>query len=221
MTGLEGFSTQELLGEILKRPDSDMIKPGGFVYGNAYPLLDKLGTRVCVDGAPVRYNDRGDVELMAILRGTGKFAGKLCLVGGGVQRKEENGNEVPESLKEALERHFMTDLGVGVEAVGSWDRPHMLAQDMREVDGEVRPGFFRNPASRHLIAARWLVKLKGDTENMVFGSTEVGGQEALDTVWFTKDDMPESDAFGYNHDITYRHMFDVAHDLAARHALPA
>jgi hypothetical protein len=216
--GLEGFTTQELLGEILNRPQEDMIKPGGFVYDNAYKLLDLLGTRVCVDAAPVRYNERGDVELMAILRGTGKLAGKLCLMGGGVQRTEQGGHEVPESFQEALNRHSKTDLGVGVDAVGSWDKPHMLASDMRPVDGHVRPGFFDNPNSRHLVALRWLVQL--ESEEFAFGSTELGGQEVEGVKWFTKADMPEFDKFGYNHDVTYRHMFSIAHDLAARDALP-
>lgn len=114
-------------------------------------------------------------------------------------------------MEEALRRHFRTDLGYEIEPLGgSWENPDYLAQDMRSVGGEVRPGFQPNPASRHLIAARYIVKITNDSQEPVFGSTELGGQEASGVLWFNRAEMPPDDAFGYGHATTYRALFPIA-----------
>lgn len=83
---------------------------------------------------------------------------------------------------------------------------------MRPIDGCVRPGFTPNSDSRHLIAVRYLVTIV-NLQAPVFGSTEVGGQEASGIVWFTEKGMPPDEQFGYGHDQTYRACFSIARKL--------
>jgi ADP-ribose pyrophosphatase YjhB (NUDIX family) len=220
MTNLSEVSTGELLTEAANRPD-DLVNPdNGFLSREAFALQDTLGTRVCVDGAPGRVNENGEVELMAIDRGTGPYAGRLCLVGGGVGRVNEKGQLVPERIDEALKRHFKRDLGFNVAPATSWNTPQHIGQDMRpDENGELRDGFTPNPDSRHLIAMRYLVKVVDHEGNQIqdpkpeFGST-IFGQEASDIVWFTEDQMPEDpNAWGYGHNETYQAMFRAANNL--------
>ena len=209
---LQGISVDELLGEIMKRPN-ELMNEKGFLSKLAFTLADFLAIRVCVDGIPARRSVQGDVELMAIRRNTGPYAGKLCLIGGGVGKVKKNGEWMPESVEEALRRHFRTDLGFEIEPLESWDRPSYLAQDMRPIDGEVKKGFTPNPDSRHLIAARFLIRITNYEEAPTFGSTEVGGQEASGICWFTETEMPPPEEFGYGHHETYRRCFPIADKL--------
>lgn len=219
MADISGVSTEALAAELATR--DDLFGADGRLGDGAFKLADTLGTRVCVDGAPVRLVDDSDsdhhrrLELMAIRRGTGPYAGNLCLVGGGVRRVKEDGQ--PESFEEALGRHFRTDLGWEIEPLEGWERPHHLAQDMRpDDDGEVQPGFTPNPASGHLVAARFIVKVTDGEQEPTFGSTDVGGQEAVGVQWFSQQDMDDlvnDPGFGYGHEQTYRSFFRIAHRL--------
>lgn len=216
MGSISEFPTEALTAELATR--SDLFDERGRLGDGAFSLADTLGTRVCVDGAPVRLvDDPGSehnrrLELMAIQRGTGPYAGSLCLVGGGVRRVNEDGH--PESTEEALRRHFRTDLGYEIEPLEGWDRPHHWAQDMRPDDeGEVRPDFTPNPASGHLVAVRFIVTVTDGEQEPAFGSTDVGGQEAVGVQWFTEQDMDRlvhDPGFGYGHDQTYRKFFPIA-----------
>jgi hypothetical protein len=217
---LDAYSVDDLLEAVLER-QSDMLDNKGRLSWPAFRIADFVGTRVCVDGAAVRLNDEGDPEMMGIVRGTGPNKGRICLVGGGVGRVLENDIWVPESVEEAMTRHFDTDLKMKVEPLLSWDQPQHLAQDMRSLDnpddpdGEVRPGFMPNPASRHLVAARYLVTVTEGADTPVFGSTDFG-QEAIGVTWFTEREISgenpkfNSDQFGYGHDQTYRSLFRIA-----------
>jgi len=214
LSDLSGVGTSELLSELLRRPEADFLNAAGLLAPEAYRLANLLGIRVCVDGVPVRKNQDGEVELMAIRRGTGPYAGKLCLVGGGVERVLRDGQWVPESLAEALTRHFRVDLGFDITPLVSWDQPQYVAQDMRPVKDTVREGFTPNPNSRHLIAIRYLVQITGGDDPPTFGATQWGGQEAAGVVWFTRQAMPPASEFGYHHDQTYLAMFPIAESLA-------
>ena len=221
MSELADVQIADLLDEVNRRNPDEMFTDKGFIIDPAYKLADTLGIRVCVDGAPVRLNEDNEPELMAIERQTGPYAGRLCLIGGGVGRFKENGVWLPESIGEAAQRHFKRDLGMSIIPVTSWEEPQQFAQDMRPINGEVRPGFYPNPDSRHLVAARYLVRITDGAENPVFGTTEHGGQEAEGVVWFDRDNMPDDEAFGYNHGDTYRKMFDAAEDLDLANLLAA
>lgn len=209
---LQGIPVDELLEEVMKRPH-EMVNERGFLSELSFKLADFLAIRVCVDGIPARRNAQGEIEFMAIRRNTGPYAGKLCLIGGGVGKVKENGIWVPESVEEALRRHFRTDLGFEIEPVESWERPSYLAQDMRPIDGAVKKGFTPNPDSRHLIAARFLVRITNYETAPVFGKTEVGGQEASGIRWFTEAQMPSPEEFGYGHHRTYQACFPIAEKL--------
>jgi ADP-ribose pyrophosphatase YjhB (NUDIX family) len=208
---LEAVPTSGLLIEVLRRKH-DLLDNEGFLSPEAFKLADFLGTRVCVDGVPARLNEEGEVELMAIERNTGPYAGQLALVGGGVGRVRENDSWAPESLEQALRRHFRVDLGLDIEPLSSWQQPAYIAQDMRPVDGALEQSFTPNDNSRHLVAARYLVKIVGK-ENPVFGTTTLGGQEAAAIAWFSEAAMPPPDAFGYGHRETFEAMFPAARQL--------
>jgi ADP-ribose pyrophosphatase YjhB (NUDIX family) len=212
MSELSKASIESLVQEILSRQD-EVLREDGQLHEAPFVLADFLGTRVSVDGAPVRRNGQGDIELMAIKRNSGPYAGMLSLVGGGVGRVKQGSEWVPEDIGEALSRHFQTDLGFDIEPVTSWDEPQYLAQDMRPVEGKVQEGFSSNPTFRHLVAARYLVSITGGEDAPAFGSTEYGGQEASDIVWFGEAAMPELSAFGYGHGRTYQALFPMADRL--------
>jgi ADP-ribose pyrophosphatase YjhB (NUDIX family) len=211
---LSEVPTRELLQEVLNRDPEGMYDGDSpYLVNEAFALADILATRVCVDGAAVRQNQRNETELMAIRRNTGPYSGRLCLVGGGVQQVKEGDAWLPESFEEALRRHFKTDLGYDIEPVTSWQEPQSLAQDMRPINGEVREGFTPNPASRHLVAARFLVRITSAADAPTYGTTAVGGQEAAGVEWFSEQDMPDAAAFGYGMRPTYELMFKAASRL--------
>ncbi len=205
---LSSVSTDALAQELVGR--SDLFTEDGLLRPPMFAVMDALGIRVCVDGAPLRKNSRGKAELMAIRRGTGPYAGKLCLIGGGVANKQINGVIQPESISEALSRHFMTDLGTTVNILNQ-TVPQYVQQEMRSTATyDVRPDFVLNPNSRHLIALRYLVSLPDDF-TPTYGSTTLGGQEATDIEWFTKATMPSAQEFGYDMINTYDSFFEQAH----------
>lgn len=209
---LQGISVEKLLEEIMRRPQ-EMMNEKGFLGKIAFQLADFLAIRICVDGIPARRNAQGEIELMAICRNTGPYAGKFCLIGGGVGKMKENGEWMPESIEEALRRHFRTDLGFEIEPVESWERPSYLAQDMRPIDGVVKEGFTPNPDSRHLIAMRFIVRITNYENAPVFGRTDIGGQEASGVRWFTEAQMPQPEEFGYGHHRTYQACFPIVGKL--------
>ena len=209
---LSAVSTEALLRAALAR--GDLVGENGYLRGASWDMADELGIRACVDGAPFRLNNDGEVEAMAIVRNTGRFAGKLCLVGGGVGRvlDQETGKWVPETVEHALRSHFRNDLGREIEILsGNWQRPDYLAQDMRpDEQGDVQPGFEPNYGSRHLLANRWAVRFTDD-KPFTLGETAFG-KEAKGVEWFTQVEMEGyfSEDFGYGHQNTYRALFEIA-----------
>jgi ADP-ribose pyrophosphatase YjhB (NUDIX family) len=214
MTDLSRVPVSELLSEALARPH-EMIDERGFLSDEAFRLADLLGIRYCVDGIPVKINDDNEIEAMAIRRNTGPNKDRWTAIGGGVARvMSDTGEWLPESMEEALQRHFKTDLGVEIELITDTMHPQLIIEQMRAVDGALRPGFEDNPTTRHCVASRYLVKLVADPDfSPIFGSTQVGGQEASGIKWFTEPDIPPNEDFGYMHDATYREMFGHARAL--------
>jgi hypothetical protein len=222
---LSGASMNDLLNEALRRNPDELRESEGRFAGMltmpAFKTAALLATRQCVDGVPVRSNLKtGNVELMAIQRNTLREAGKLCCVGGGVgfvkdeRFTDQDGNAlwVPRTNEEALKGHFRTDLGWGIELLTPEDQPQYFAQDMKPVNGEIKDGMLPNP-NENAHAARYLVAITdGDPDRPVYGEG-FGGQEAKAITWFSEDEMPQLDAFGYNHGLTYRRMFEAAGQL--------
>lgn len=214
MPELSKVPITDLLQEVLSRKD-ELVTEDGLLWREPYDLADFLGTRICVDGIPIRRNQQREIELMAIRRNTGPYVGKLCSVGGGVDQRIRHMNEwIPESFEEALRRHFRVDLGFEIEPVTNWEDPQFLAQEMRPVDGKVKEGFGPNPSSRHLVAARFLVRIIDEEKSPTYGATELGGQEVAGLEWFTRETMPELAEFGYGLGKTYQDMFPIAERLS-------
>ncbi len=197
MADFSKISTEELALELRKR--SDLFNESGFLTtSELYNLRCKLGAVICVDSVPIRktiYEYCSLVEVMAIRRKTGPFAGKLCLVGGIIKKGS--------SVEESVRQHFRIDLGAEIDFITPWDSPVCLHQDMRPFpDGSLKKDFASDPTKDHVIAPVYLVKLR--KENFSFGATPHGGQEVADVVWFSLDNMPPAEEFGYNHDIVFR-----------------
>ena len=194
MVDLQKISAEELASELLQR--TDLFDKDGFLKGDAlYKLRCKLGAVVCVDSAPVRKRDDGVIEVMAIKRKTGSYAGKLCLVGGLVKKDS--------SLEESIRLHFKTDLGLEIDFVTPWDKPACIHQGMRPLsNGGLKVDFIPDPTKDHVIAPVYLVKLKSEKFN--FGISPYGGQEVEGVVWFSLEEMPDREEFGYQHDIVFK-----------------
>lgn len=188
------ISTEELASELIKR--SDLFNENGFLSTNQlYDLRCKLGVVICVDSVPIRKLNDGSIEIMAIRRKTGPYAGKLCLVGGILKKGY--------SVEESVRQHFKIDLGVEIDFITPWDRPVCLHQDMRPLpDGSLKTDFAPDPTKDHVIAPVYLVKFR--SEAFKFGVTPHGGQEVAGTVWFSLKNMPPSSEFGYDHDLVFK-----------------
>lgn len=173
------FSTEALISALMRR---DLLTKGGLLEKKAYELRLHLGAVVCVDGIPFRKRDNGSAQLMAIRRNTGPFAGKLSFVGGIVAMRER--------LEDALRRHFMSDLGIEI-GFPFGQLPFLVSQQQNKK----KDGWWHDPTKCHNIGLTYLVSLR--SEEFRFGSTQLGGQEARDTVWFDKRSIPSPEAFAY------------------------
>lgn len=191
---LANFSNEELAEELARR--ENLQKPDGLLTKPLWDLRVKLGKIVCVDSFAVRER-AGVPEVSAIVRNTGQYAGKYCLIGGVVAGHE--------SIEEALRRHWRTDVGVEVEMLRHFSNPYVIHQDMPpDSAGNVQPGFNPEP-SKWNIGLVYPVRITGGKEN--FGETEHGGQEARELVWFSLNDLPKPEAFAYGfHDIYERYL---------------
>lgn len=93
MAELSGVSSRALAAGLMARGERGLVTSEGRLSPQFFELAGMLFPRFCVDGAPARKDSNGSVELMAIRRNTGSQAGKFCLVGGGVERIWDGGNE--------------------------------------------------------------------------------------------------------------------------------
>lgn len=193
------ISTKELAAELTNRVD--LFNEDGFLSSDElYRLRCKLGAVICVDSVPVRKRADGTIEAMAIKRKTGPYAGKLCLVGGTVKKGD--------SIEESARGHFKTDLGVDIDFLTLWDKPACLHQ---LANGSLKTDFAPDPTKDHVIALVYLVSLKG--EKFIFGATPHGGQEVEDIFWFSLDNMPLPEEFGYNNSVVFRKCLLLAKTL--------
>ncbi len=194
------INTKELAIELAKRPD--LFDQNGFLSTKElYDLRCKLGAVICVDSAPVRKRADGSIEVMAIRRKTGPYAGKFCLVGGIVKKNS--------SLEESVRSHLKTDLGVEIESLTSWNQPVCAYQYMHPLpDGSLKNDFIIDPTKDHSIGLVYLIRLKNEV--FEFGATSYGGQEVGEIIWFSFENMPSPNEFGYNHDIVFRKCLSLA-----------
>jgi ADP-ribose pyrophosphatase YjhB (NUDIX family) len=195
---LSEFTSEELAKELIARAD---FFEGPFLLPELYRLSIELGIQPCVDGIAVRKQNDGTIEALAIRRSTGPFAGKLCSVGGRILFEE--------SFETAMRRHFLTDLGSPIDFITPWDKPASVYQFMRpQSDNTVLPDFGVDPTRRHDITIVYLVRLLN--EQLTFGTTPLGTQEASDVEWFSLAKMPPLEEFGYGQGVYFKKCLEVA-----------
>lgn len=190
---LEEASTEQLVQELMSR---ELVLYNGLLPSPLYKQRSRLGSLVCVDGCAVRKRD-GLNEAMAIVRGTGAYAGRLCLVGGIVAKHER--------VEDALQRHFRHDIGCEIE-VDDWLRPASVRQYRTpDSNGQVPEGWLPEPSKEHNFASVYIVRLVN--EDMIFGE-KMGGREALTVKWFSLTTMPAESEFGYGQGVIFRHCLE-------------
>lgn len=196
-------STKELAVQLMGR--QDLFSCCGFLNDTElYQLRCKLGVVICIDSAPVRKRSDGVIEVMAIKRKTGPYSGKFCLVGGIVKKGD--------SLEESIRSHFRVDLGVEIDFITPWDKPVCLHQYLRPLaDGSFKKDFLPDPTKDHVVAPVYLVKLR--SEKFTFGITSYGGQEVGDVGWFSSENMPPAEKFGYGHNVVFKKCLERAEEL--------
>jgi hypothetical protein len=172
------MSTDEIAAHLATR--TDLVKPNGLVSKDVYLLRTKLGPIACTDSFGVYMGENGP-EILAIIRNTDEFAGKICAIGGGVA--------LYESLEDAVKRHWKDDLGYTVEGL-DWRHPVMMNQFKPGGTGE-----FYSDAKKHSLATAFVVSID-DKSSLKVGATEYG-QEASGYVWLTKENFPGPDDFAY------------------------
>ncbi len=201
-TELANFSSETLAQELLAR--NDFFEDSGVILKpDFYKLLTEIGVIFCVDGIAVRKNN-GNIEAMAIVRNTGAYRGKLCSVGGRVLTGED--------VEHALRRHFSVDVGYEIDLITPWDKPAGFFQFMKpRADGTVADNFGTEPSRRHATSVLYLVQPSEGTP--VFGSTAHGGQEASDVRWFSLENFPPREEFGYGQEVYFRKCLELAKEM--------
>lgn len=189
MLNIDTVSTLELARVLAVRPDLEtLLREDGLLPKAIWSLRKSLGVVACADSFAVRRKD-GVWEGGVIRRGTGPYAGKLALIGGVVA--------LGETVEEALRRHWRTDLGVEITLPIGWRTPLEIAQYAPKVNGSNRPDFGDEP-TKHALASTHLVEIVGgDSARLHFGEND-GGQEACDLCWFSLENIPAYEEWGYD-----------------------
>jgi ADP-ribose pyrophosphatase YjhB (NUDIX family) len=201
---MEQSSVADVLGKLL----IDLVKGMSKMLPlNVFKLLTELSPVPCVDMIPCRRRE-GKWQLGFILRNTGFFTGKFWIIGGRIN--------LGESIGEALDRNMRSDLMVGMKLFPglSWFNPAFVSQyyhapedpsmppllDGSGLEKTQRDDFGHEP-SKHCISQTYLVQL--ESEDVSFGSTAHGGQEASGFEWFDIDNLPPVEEVAYGgYDVT-------------------
>ena len=184
---LKNLSTKDLADELATR--EDLLDPSGIMPLGIYQILMKVAVIPCTDGVAVRRNKNGIVEAMAIRRGTGVFKGRLCSVGGRILRGE--------SIENCLRRQFRNDVGCEIKLLVPWKRPSDIGQayPLENPLTDVWPSDFGPEDHKHTTSNYYPVQLIDEPK---FGSTSYGSQETTRVEWYTLEDLPDPENFGYD-----------------------
>lgn len=205
---VKNISTDDLALVLAQRPD--IRKSDGLVRPAVWQCRAAMGAIPCVDGIVVRKSPIGSyVEGGLIRRATGKFAGKLCLIGGAVAHGE--------SIEHAMRRHFLTDLGVKIGFLTSWRTPIMNQYYPVGPDGNPPTDFSEDPG-KHSYASTHLVLLATPTGEIQFGASDYG-VEASGFEWVSLDNFPDEDRFAYRMGPIIRMCLRVAGEIYSRRNL--
>ena len=182
---LASISTEDLLAELAAR--NDLLDSEGVISSpKGYQLVTKMTPIPCVDGVAVRRNN-GKIEAMAIRRGSGPEKGKLCSVGGRIRMYED--------MESCLRRQFMTDLNCSIEMLVPWNHPVDALQCAPKEHVGQNPQF--GPEyGKHAMTSYYPVRLL--SEPKPGGTTAHGGVEALAVEWFSRENFPAPQEFGYS-----------------------
>jgi ADP-ribose pyrophosphatase YjhB (NUDIX family) len=200
VTELDGTRRKALIQELLTLP---LLRPDGLVDPDVWALRVALGAIPCVDGVLVR-RAKGGLLGGVIRRKTGRFPNKLALVGGVVAQHE--------SIETALKRHYKTDLGLDIALPMGWDHPACMRQYAPQKDGANLEGFCHDPG-KHSYASTHIVAAQGDVADLTFGTTDLGGQEAMGLEWFHLWSTPEDAEWSYDMRPTFIEVMSKATEL--------
>lgn len=182
---LKEISTEALAAELCSR--KDILDSEGIMPLEVYRLIEHVQPISCVDGVAVRRNTKGEMEAMAIRRGTRRYKGTLCSVGGRIRYKE--------SVEDCLRRQFRTDIGREIKILIDWSRPVTVMQSTPVKENENPPKDFGPEEERHCVSGYYPVQLVGETIKL--GATSFGGQEALAVEWYALPNLPPEKEFAY------------------------
>ena len=189
------FKTDELLTELLKRPD--LVAEDGSLTALPWQTRVRLGAIACVDSIAVRTGTGGHKEALAIMRNTGPYAGKYCVIGGSIRRGE--------SIEDAVRRHWMVDIGCEINFITPWNKPRSVHQHCPPApNGGMKKDFWPEP-TKYSIGLFHIVEVTKETGKL--GSTATGGQEASGYTWFTAETLPQADQFAYGFHALYKEIF--------------
>ena len=193
---LKDAKISDLVGELLSR--TDLIREDGSLEPLVWALRVRLGIIPCVDSIAIRNGEGGNKEALAILRNTGPYAGRYCVVGGIVRTGE--------SIEDAVRRHWGTDLGCKINFITPWNKPRSVHQHCPpEASGNMKKDFYPEP-TKNSIGLFHIVEVTD--ESGILGSTTYGGQEAGHYTWFTKETLPPAEKFAYGFHALYKDLLN-------------
>lgn len=201
MLDLSHVSTRDLAEILARRDDLSkiLVRDDGLIDPSLWSLRKSLGAVGCVDGVAVKRID-GVIHGTVIRRNTGKFSGKLALVGGVVALNE--------SIEAALKRHWKVDLNYDVILPMGWSHPVCLRQYAPKVDGVNLPDFCED-FGKHSYASTHLVIIQ-NSESDLFMGVKVGGQEARGLEWYSSVTCPPTQEWAYDMRPTFLEMIKAA-----------
>jgi hypothetical protein len=201
--------TDVLVRELVGR--TDLIRPDGLMDPDKWPLRPATGPVACVDAVAISIEQRlytdwkvsGEWRVSGgvIRRNTGRYAGKLALIGGVVARYE--------SIGDALARHWHADLGLEIGLPLGWDHPVCMRQYAPQRDGVNRTDFCHDPG-KHSYASTHIVTLPEDY--VVDFKSKIGGQEAIGFEWYDAMTCPPESEWGYDMRQTFLHVLERAQE---------
>lgn len=193
--------TTELANELLNRTDINDSR-GGLITP-LFRLVEKVMPIMCTDGIALRWNEEDGYQVLAIVRGTGRYRGKFCSLGGRILRNE--------SVEQALRRHWKTGLGAEIKFLRPWYEPIRIGQWVPVAEGEEPPPDFGPESTKHALCAYHAITLDGVIGQ--FGQNHAG-QEVMGVRWFSLDTLPEDEnAFGYGQRQFFKICLEAAPSL--------
>ncbi|MCL4339971.1 MAG: DUF4916 domain-containing protein [Nitrososphaerota archaeon] len=162
----------------------------GWIDEELWKRIQKILPIVTIDILPLKKDDGNDLARVGlILRETADEGEKWCLIGGRLLYGEK--------LWEGVKRQIRITLGDGISisTTNEQKQPLYVAQYFSYKDDE----FLRDPR-QHTVGLTYALFLEGEVKPR---------DEALDFKWFSVNNLPKHDQFGFNHDILLRKCLEL------------